>query len=190
MAQALLMTRPTLDQVTGSLLGLAVGDAVGAVVEAHPPDDARRYAETILRPGRLPERGREAFPFGQVTDDTQLARELLLSVGVDGTFDPARFATRLLNLVASGRFVGGGPAAHAAARQLALGVPWHDAGAPRTVCRERGGHARRAARPPVWARPPPAGPGGRRPGPHHPPGSPGRRGRARRRHGGGARLPA
>ena len=94
------MTRPTLDQVTGSLLGLAVGDAVGAVVEAHPPEDARRYAEVTLRPGRLPERGREAFPFGQVTDDTQLARELLLSVGQDGGFDPGRFATRLLNLVA------------------------------------------------------------------------------------------
>lgn len=130
MAPALTMTQPSLDQVTGSLLGLAVGDAVGAVVEAHPPEDARRYAETILRTGRLPERGREAFPFGQVTDDTQLARELLLSVGADGAFDPGRFATRLLNLVASGRFVGGGPAAHAAARQLALGVPWHDAGLP------------------------------------------------------------
>ncbi len=124
------MTRPSLDQVAGALLGLAVGDAVGSVVEAGPPEDARLFAETILRPGLVPVRGREAFPFGQVTDDTQLARELLLSISEDGEFDPARFGVRLLNLVASGRLIGGGPAAMAAARQLALGTPWHGAGMP------------------------------------------------------------
>jgi len=124
------MPSPTADQVTGSVLGLALGDALGAVVEAHPPEDARRYVETVLRPGAIPSRGREGYPFGQVTDDTQLTRELLQSI-VDGAgFEPGRFAGRLLNFVATGRLVGGGPAALAAARQLAQGSPWHEAGLP------------------------------------------------------------
>ncbi len=124
------MTPASLDQLTGSVLGLAIGDALGAVVEAHPPEDARRYVETVLRPGGLPSRGPGRFCFGQVTDDTQLTRELLLSIVDAGRFDPARFAIRLLNFVASGRMVGGGPASNAAARQLALGTPWHEAGMP------------------------------------------------------------
>lgn len=112
------------------MLGLAVGDAVGAVVEALPPEAARSYVEGVLRPGRIPARGRESFPFGQVTDDTQLARELLLSIGEDGVLDPGEFAERLLNLVTSGDLVGGGPATVTAARRLALGLPWREAGTP------------------------------------------------------------
>jgi poly(ADP-ribose) glycohydrolase ARH3 len=125
-----LMAPPSIDQLAGSLLGLALGDAVGAVVEAYPPADARRYVDQYLRAGKLPDRGRERYPFGQVTDDTQMARELLQSIAEDGTFEPARFASRLLNLIASGRLVGGGPASLSTARQLALGVPWHEAGVP------------------------------------------------------------
>ncbi len=121
---------PVLDQLAGSLLGLALGDALGAAVEAHPPEAARRYVDTVLRAGILPVRGPGNYPFGQVTDDTQLARELLLSIAESGEFAPAAFANRLLNLVASGRLIGGGPAANACARQLALGVPWHEAGMP------------------------------------------------------------
>jgi len=124
------MTAATLDQLTGSVLGLAVGDALGAVVEAHPPADARRFVDTVLRLNALPGWGPGGFGFGQVTDDTQLTRELLLSIAEAGRFDPALFASRLLNFVASGRLVGGGPAANAAARQLALGTPWHEAGMP------------------------------------------------------------
>ena len=112
------------------MLGLAVGDAVGAVVESLPPEAARSYVEEVLRPGRIPARGRESFPFGQVTDDTQLARELLLSIGEDGVLDPNEFAERLLTLVASGELVGGGPATVTAAQRLAQGLPWRETGMP------------------------------------------------------------
>ncbi|HTS87551.1 MAG TPA: ADP-ribosylglycohydrolase family protein, partial [Gemmatimonadales bacterium] len=125
-----LMAHPSADQTTGSVLGLALGDALGAVVEALPPGDARDYVEQVLRLGQLPAKGREHYPFGQVTDDTQLTRELLQSIVDAGRFEPALFATRLLNFVASGRLVGGGPAPHEAAKQLALGTPWHEAGMP------------------------------------------------------------
>jgi ADP-ribosylglycohydrolase len=124
------MAPPTVDQVAGSVLGLALGDALGAPVEACPPSDARRYVETSLRPRLPPSRGRDGRAFGQVTDDTQLARELLQSIADAGDFDPEGFSRRLLNVVASGRLVGGGPAANLAARQLALGTPWHEAGMP------------------------------------------------------------
>ena len=121
---------PLVDQYAGCLLGLALGDALGAVVEAQPPADARRYVESVLRPRLIPVRGPGAHRFGQVTDDTQLTRELLLSVSPAGEFQPAVFAERLLQLVVSGRMVEGGHAPSAAARQLALGVPWHEAGLP------------------------------------------------------------
>jgi ADP-ribosylglycohydrolase len=123
------MPLPTADQLTGSVLGLALGDALGAVVEAHPPEDARRYVESLSQ-GEVPDHGPVGFPFGQVTDDTQLTRELLQSISDAGGFDPGVFANRLLNLVASGRLIGAGPAPNAAARQLALGTSWFDAGMP------------------------------------------------------------
>ena len=122
-------TNPTSDQFAGCLLGLALGDALGAPVEACPPAEARRYV-ALLSEETAPERGREGHGFGQVTDDTQLARELLLSIADEGLFDPSAFAGRLLEFVASGRLVGGGPATLAAARQLAIGRPWHEAGMP------------------------------------------------------------
>lgn len=124
------MPAPTIDQIAGSLLGLALGDALGAPVEARPPEEARRYVNDRLRPRLVPPLGRTGQPFGQVTDDTQLARELLLSIAESGDFDPGAFASRLRDLVASGRMIGGGPASNVAARQLAQGRPWHEAGMP------------------------------------------------------------
>jgi ADP-ribosylglycohydrolase len=130
MCPALAMaTIPTSDQFTGCLLGLALGDALGAPVEAYPPEEARRYV-ALLTEHTAPDRGPGGRAFGQVTDDTQLARELLLSIAEQGGFDPVAFAGRLLEFVASGRLVGGGPATLAAARQLAQGRAWHDAGVP------------------------------------------------------------
>jgi ADP-ribosylglycohydrolase len=121
---------PTADQFIGCLWGLALGDALGAPVEALPPAEARRYVDEVLRPLAPILRGPAGYRFGQVTDDTQLARELLQSIAESGRFDPEVFAARLLEFVASGRLVGGGPATTAAAKQLALGSPWHDAGIP------------------------------------------------------------
>lgn len=122
-------TIPSADQFSGCLLGLALGDALGAPVEAFPPDEARSYIDRISEKAP-PVAWSGGRPYGQVTDDTQLARELLLSISEQGHLDPAAFARRLLDFVASGRLVGGGPAAFGAAKQLALGLPWHEAGMP------------------------------------------------------------
>lgn len=122
-------TIPSADQFTGCLLGLALGDALGAPVEAFPPAEATRYVDRLSET-LAPEPGPGGRAFGQVTDDTQLARELLLTIADHGQFDPAAFAARLVQFVASGRLVGGGPATLGAAKQLALGIAWHDAGIP------------------------------------------------------------
>lgn len=122
-------TIPSADQFTGCLLGLALGDALGAPVEAFPPEEAQRYIERISEK-EPPASAAGGRAFGQVTDDTQLARELLLSISEKGHFDPSAFARRLLDLVASGRLVGGGPATIGAVKQLASGMAWHEAGMP------------------------------------------------------------
>ena len=122
-------TIPSADQFTGCLLGLALGDALGAPVEAFPPAEAHRYVARLSETS-APQPGPGGRGFGQVTDDTQLARELLLSIADRGHFDPAAFAGRLLQLVVSGRLVGGGSATFGAAKQLALGMAWHEAGMP------------------------------------------------------------
>ncbi|MGH7627997.1 MAG: ADP-ribosylglycohydrolase family protein [Gemmatimonadales bacterium] len=124
------MPVPTPDQRAGCLLGLALGDALGFVVEAEPPEVAAAYVRDELRAGRAGARSHPAFPFGQYSDDTQLARELLLSVRDSRRFDPAAFARRVAALFAQGRDVGAGPGSRGAALRLAAGVPWTEAGAP------------------------------------------------------------
>jgi ADP-ribosylglycohydrolase len=116
-------------QRAGCLLGLALGDALGFVVEAEPPGVARAYVAE-LRAGRAGLRTHPGFPFGQYSDDTQLARELLLSVREAGCFDPAGFGRRLADLFTRGQDVGAGPGSRAAALRLARGVSWSDAGTP------------------------------------------------------------
>ncbi len=118
------------EQRSGCLLGLALGDALGFVVEAEPPGVALAYVRDELRAGRAGERGHPSFPFGQYSDDTQLARELLLSLQEAGRFDPETFGRRLAALFATNRDVGAGPGSRAAALRLAAGTPWTEAGAP------------------------------------------------------------
>ena len=118
------------DPLAGSLLGQALGDAVGFVVEAEPPDVARTYVEEWLRTGRAGQRSHTQFPFGQYTDDTQLARELLRSFLERGCWDPAAFATRLARMFADGDAVGAGPGTHGAAMRISSGIPWWKSGTP------------------------------------------------------------
>jgi ADP-ribosylglycohydrolase len=129
-ALAGLMSLSLADRLAGCLLGQAVGDAVGFVVEGAPPDETAHYINRSVRAGRVPERGREPFLFGQYSDDTQLARELLLVFREAGCFDPSRFAARVAELFQGGADVGAGPGTRAAAHHLRLGLPWEEAATP------------------------------------------------------------
>lgn len=118
------------DRWAGSLIAQCLGDALGFVVEGQPPEVCGPYVRELLRAGRAGEVGRPPWAFGQYTDDSQLARELLQSVVARGGFDPADYAARIAAIFAEGRIVGRGRATQEAAERLARGVPWQAAGAP------------------------------------------------------------
>jgi ADP-ribosylglycohydrolase len=114
----------------GCLLGQALGDALGFVVEARPPAVAGQYVEQYLRAGRAGELAHPDFPFGQYSDDTQLARELLVSYADAGGWSPEAYAGRLAALFAQGRDVGAGPGTRAGAMRLLGGAHWSRSGTP------------------------------------------------------------
>jgi poly(ADP-ribose) glycohydrolase ARH3 len=118
------------DLLAGCILGQALGDALGFIVEAQPPEVAREYVDHWLRTGRADQRSHPEFPFGQYSDDTQLARELLRSFVESGGWDPATFALRLAHLFRDRRDVGAGRGTRSAALRLLMGVPWFDSGTP------------------------------------------------------------
>lgn len=118
------------DRLSGSFLGLALGDALGFVVEAAPAEIARVYARDELGPGYQGSRGHPNFPFGQYSDDTQLARALLLAVRDAGHWHAPAFAARVAELFRDGQPVGAGPGTRAAAERLMSGHIWSEAGTP------------------------------------------------------------
>jgi ADP-ribosylglycohydrolase len=122
--------RDPVDALTGCLLGQALGDALGFVVEARPPEVAREYVRDCLLAGLAGERAHPEFPFGQYSDDTQLARELLVSFADAGLWSPQAFARRVAALFGEGRAVGAGPGTRSAAMRLLTGAHWTLAGTP------------------------------------------------------------
>ena len=118
------------DRYRGCLIGQCLGDALGFIVEGQPPPVCAAYVEKVLMAGRAHEGRRGPFPFGQYSDDSQLARELMQSYAARGGFDAADYAARIAAIFAEGRIVGKGRATEEAAMRLAAGVPWQDAGTP------------------------------------------------------------
>jgi ADP-ribosylglycohydrolase len=116
------------DRLAGLVLGHALGDAHGRVVEARLPDEAAAYARDWLGPDDPPVRLHPDF--GQYSDDTQLTRELLLSLQDGEGWDPGAFGRRIGALFAAGLDVGAGPGTRSAALRLHAGVPWTAAATP------------------------------------------------------------
>lgn len=121
------------DRFAGCLLGQALGDALGFVVEGQRSEVCGPYVERWQAAGLALREQRAPYEAGQYSDDTQLARELAASLVERGGFDPADYARRIAELFEQGRVVGHGPSTEAAARRLAQGVPWHAAGTPGPV---------------------------------------------------------
>jgi ADP-ribosylglycohydrolase len=118
------------DRLTGCLLGQALGDALGFVVETRPPDVAEAYARDWLLAGRAGDRAHPDYLFGQYSDDTQLARELLISVREAGSWSVAAFAARIAELFRAGADVGAGEGTRGAAQRLLAGASWLESGTP------------------------------------------------------------
>jgi len=122
--------RPYKDQFSGCLIGQCLGDAAGFVVEGFSPAAASRYVEDYLKTEKAGEFGRFPFPFGQYSDDSQLARELIQSYVIQKIFDPADYAGRIKQIFSEKRIVGFGYSTKEAAKKLATGISWEEAGAP------------------------------------------------------------
>lgn len=122
--------RPRKDQFSGCLIGQCLGDATGFVVEGFSPEASERYIADYLKTEKAGEFGRFPFPFGQYSDDSQLARELVQSYVQKKYFDPADYAKRIIQIFSEKRIVGFGYSTKEAAKRLALGIPWEESGAP------------------------------------------------------------
>lgn len=119
-----------LGKFQGCLIGCAVGDAVGSPVEAQGAEVCQNYIDSNVRPQTLDfvrrEQGRHEF--GQYTDDTQLMRELAISLVEKESFDPAHFARRLAHLFRDTIVVGYGRATKQSVDRLLRGTPWTKSG--------------------------------------------------------------
>jgi ADP-ribosylglycohydrolase len=120
---------PPRERFSGCLIGQCLGDALGLPVEGHPPETCAEYAADLRRHrARFPLPGRGPFVPRQYTDDSQLAREWMQSYADRRGFDPADYASRICAIFAENRIVGRGLATDRAARRLAEGIPWQEAG--------------------------------------------------------------
>jgi ADP-ribosylglycohydrolase len=121
---------PRKDQFSGCLIGQCLGDALGYAVEGFPPEACKRYVEDVLKTDRVGEFGHFPLPFGQYSDDSQLARELLQSYVNCKKFDPQDYAERIKAIFLERRIVGWGQATRDAAIRLIRGTTWEEAGTP------------------------------------------------------------
>ncbi len=112
------------DRYRGCLLGLAVGDALGAPLEfLSRTDIAQRHGEVreMLGGGWL-----QTEP-GEYTDDTQMALAIARSAVEHGEIDPADIALRFLEWYHSlPKDIGNTTVM--SLQHLASGIPWHEAG--------------------------------------------------------------
>ena len=120
--------RPRRDQFSGCLIGQTLGDAAGFVVEGFSPEASARYVEDHLKTDRAGDFGRFPFAFGQYSDDSQLARELMQSYAQKTYFDPADYALRITRIFSEKRIVGFGYSTKEAAKKLMLGISWEESG--------------------------------------------------------------
>lgn len=114
----------------GCLLGQCLGDALGFPVEGFPADECEDYLEAVVKPAWFRHKPDALFGFGQYTDDSQLARELLVSLAEHGGFNPEDYAARISDLFTTNKIVGRGLACDDAAGRLAQGIAWDEAGCP------------------------------------------------------------
>lgn len=124
------------ERFTGCLVGLAVGDALGAPLEFMPRDE---IAATFGEVRELIGGGWLNVEPGEWTDDTQLALAIAESIVRLGRIDPPDIAARFVGWLRTGpKDVGN--LTRAAIRYHEQGLPWGEVG-PRIVADFPGGSA-------------------------------------------------
>jgi len=106
--------QPTSDQFTGCLLGLALGDALGAPFEGGPLERSLWRLIGTTRRGEM-----------RWTDDTQMTLDLAESIIANGRLEPDDVAQRFANGYRWSR--GYGPAAAKLLKRIRRGMQWSEA---------------------------------------------------------------
>jgi len=117
------------DRIRGCLIGQCLGDALGMPVEGAGPEICSQFLDEQVNRWFDGAEAPETWT-GQYTDDSQLARELLVSFIECCSFDPVDYAARIAVLFRDDLIVGRGIACDEAARKLIEGVHWKEAGSP------------------------------------------------------------
>ena len=120
---------PRRDQFSGCLIGQCLGDALGFPVEGYSSKTCRTYVVESLS-DNFPIGSDLESTFGQYSDDSQLARELLQSYVTCSRFEPSDYASHIASIFKEGRVVGYGKSTREAALRLIDGVPWRESGTP------------------------------------------------------------
>ncbi len=118
------------EKFRGCVIGQCLGDALGLPVEGYPSEICKRYIKQVIKERQIPLQIRGNYEFGQYSDDSQLARELILSILEKEGFDPCDYASRIATIFKEDKIVGRGRATEEAAIRLIKGVPWNEAGTP------------------------------------------------------------
>jgi ADP-ribosylglycohydrolase len=118
--EAVMENQPEADRVLGTLLGGAIGDALGRPAEGRPREVVRaRYRR--LNEYR-PRRGSSGEPLGIITDDTQLTVCVGECLSLHGYLNPEDLARRFVSWL--DYKVNAGHATVTAVERLKRGDPW------------------------------------------------------------------
>ncbi len=132
------MIDPAEDRFIGSILGLAIGDAMGMPFEGWYPDQIRDYwKEKVFQPASY----RGLGP-GQYTDDTLMAICHLKSLIDSRGMDPEDTARKFLQWFESGNLRGIGRSTAISMQRLKRGAPWQESGARGELAAGNGGAMR------------------------------------------------
>lgn len=117
-------------RLRGCLIGQCLGDALGYPIEGHDEAVCNDFVFNHVRSWFTGDGPSDSSWSGQYTDDSQMARELLISLIECGGLDPNDYVQRLIPLFSSGNIVGRGIACDEALNRLRAGVAWDKAGCP------------------------------------------------------------
>ncbi|OGL42047.1 MAG: hypothetical protein A2161_15655 [Candidatus Schekmanbacteria bacterium RBG_13_48_7] len=116
------------ERILGTVVGQAVGDASGFPFEGWPANKIQPFLDTILKDFIKHPCG--LFQPGQYTDDTQMMREILVSIVEKQNLDPEDIAKKFMNLWLDNQIVGQGQSCRESILRLINNeCTWMDSGA-------------------------------------------------------------
>jgi ADP-ribosylglycohydrolase len=102
----LALSEPDKDSLLGCVVGKCVADSLGFIVEGYGPDVCSDFVDKFVRTELVPSWIRcEDLTFGQYSDDSQLARELLQAyLEGKGTLDAGVYAKKIAAMFEPGNY--------------------------------------------------------------------------------------